>query len=499
MAIAFDATSKASGSGTSLSWSHTCTGSDLILFVSLTWSSTDTPTVTYDGVSMTGITSYSTTYTTAVYYLIAPPTGSHTISITFTNSETSIAGVASSYTSVNQTSPISNSASAENVVSVNVTATLEGSWLLGIGGASLSGGQSWTAGTGFTIRNQQISGSYAVALEDSNGIVSTGSETITINPSIGGGSFFTLGVVFAPAPLPLYWIGGTGNWSDTAHWSESSGGTSAGIIPDSSRTVTFDANSGTGTSTVDSTSNVLDIICTNYTQTLAGSASISVYGSFTLGSSMTNSYTGTLTFAATDGQLITTAGKTINSSIIFNGVGGQWTLQDSFTSTDSITITNGAFTTDGYLSSISSLSNAGTLNLSNETFSLTGTGTVWSNTGTLSAGTSTIKITDASSAAKTFSGGGATYNNLYITGSGTGAYTIDGSNTFNEFKVDTPPHTVNFTAGTTQNIQTFTVNGTAGNLMTLQSTISGSPWFLHKTTSGTVSLDYLSLQDSHAS
>jgi hypothetical protein len=35
--------------------------------------------------------------------------------------------------------------------------------------------------------------------------------------------------------------------------------------------------------------------------------------------------------------------------------------------------------------------------------------------------------------------------------------------------------------------------------MTLQSTTNGSPWYLVKSPSGTVSCDYLSLQDSHVS
>src|SRR3989304_375864 len=40
-----------------------------------------------------------------------------------------------------------------------------------------------------------------------------------------------------------YWIGGTGNWNDTAHWSETSGGAGGAVIPTSSDDVFFDANS----------------------------------------------------------------------------------------------------------------------------------------------------------------------------------------------------------------------------------------------------------------
>ena len=42
----------------------------------------------------------------------------------------------------------------------------------------------------------------------------------------------------------FYWIGGTGSWSDAGHWSFTSGGPSAGCIPDIPDNVFFDALSG---------------------------------------------------------------------------------------------------------------------------------------------------------------------------------------------------------------------------------------------------------------
>ncbi len=140
------------------------------------------------------------------------------------------------------------------------------------------------------------------------------------------------------------------------------------------------------------------------------------------------------------------------------------------------------------------------LSMGSQTVILAGSGTVLSAPGlAITPGTSTLKLTDATSSTKTFAGSNNTYYNVWITGSGTGEYTITGSNTFHDFKVDTPPHTINFQAGSIQNLETFTVNGTAGNLMTLKSTSSGSPFFLHKITPGTISCDYLSIKDSHVS
>ena len=56
-----------------------------------------------------------------------------------------------------------------------------------------------------------------------------------------------------------YWVGGTGNWSDTAHWSETSGGASGVSLPTGSDHVHFDANSGAGIATVNATAYCLDL------------------------------------------------------------------------------------------------------------------------------------------------------------------------------------------------------------------------------------------------
>jgi len=43
-----------------------------------------------------------------------------------------------------------------------------------------------------------------------------------------------------------YWVGGSGNWSNTAHWSVTSGGTGGASLPDSQTSCYFDANSFSG-------------------------------------------------------------------------------------------------------------------------------------------------------------------------------------------------------------------------------------------------------------
>ena len=48
-----------------------------------------------------------------------------------------------------------------------------------------------------------------------------------------------------------YWVGGSGNWSDTAHWSVTNGGPSGASPPGTNQFVFFESKSGSGTCTVD--------------------------------------------------------------------------------------------------------------------------------------------------------------------------------------------------------------------------------------------------------
>jgi hypothetical protein len=101
-------------------WSHTCTGSNLILIVAVQIfqdvSGTGTVTAaTYNGVAMTKVIDKlvaGTTMYTAIYYLLNPDAGAHTISMTVTGVTDDIKYEASSWTGVGG---IDNSASAGGV------------------------------------------------------------------------------------------------------------------------------------------------------------------------------------------------------------------------------------------------------------------------------------------------------------------------------------------------------------------------------------------------
>jgi hypothetical protein len=135
MAIAFDTTSKAAGDNvSSLSWSHTCTGSDRVLFVSYHSHKVNNRTVssiTYNGVGLTqvsGAQAQNGTRYVDVWYLINPASGSNTVLVTLSGGELNCGALASSYTGVDQTMAIGTAAAANGnstAPSVSVSAATD--------------------------------------------------------------------------------------------------------------------------------------------------------------------------------------------------------------------------------------------------------------------------------------------------------------------------------------------------------------------------------------
>ena len=97
-----------------------------------------------------------------------------------------------------------------------------------------------------------------------------------------------------------YWIGGTGMWSDTAHWSETSGGLGGASVPSELDDVIIDANSGNGTITLNVHPSIRSLNCNNANITIsAGSATITMNGGDWTWTAGTFSYgTSTLVWAS---------------------------------------------------------------------------------------------------------------------------------------------------------------------------------------------------------
>jgi hypothetical protein len=215
-----------------------------------------------------------------------------------------------------------------------------------------------------------------------------------------------------------------------------------------------------------------------------------------------------MTFGATSGtQLITTNAKTINFPLTIDGVGGTIRLADALLmgTTRTLTHTNGTIDLNGKTLTVGTAytTATGTKNLTFNAGTLVCpavTTTAFNNavpTGyTTTAGTGTGKISMTGATAKTFVGGGSTFN-CTLSNDGAGALTVSGSNTFTTIANGVQPTAFTFTAATTQTVTNWNVSGTAGNLVTIISSSAGVPALLSKA-SGVVSSNYLSLKDSTA-
>lgn len=198
----------------------------------------------------------------------------------------------------------------------------------------------------------------------------------------------------------------------------------------------------------------------------------------------------------------TSAAKSI-SALNINGSGITVTLADA-ANCATLTLTNGTLDLAGFTYTVttSAVTAAGTKNLTFNGGTLVcsaSSATAWNNAQptnfTTTAGTGTGIISMTGTGSKTFVGGGSTYNCTLRQGGG--SLVISGSNTFSNIENSTQPVTVQFTAGTTQTFTNFSLTGTAGNLVTINSSSAGSQATLSKS-SGTVSVNYLSIRDSNA-
>lgn len=324
-----------------------------------------------------------------------------------------------------------------------------------------------------------------------------------------------------------YWVGGTANWDGTAgtKWALTSGGAGGQAVPTSADDVFFDATSGaiTVTTPISVTNNCRDLDCTGFTGTLAftdgnifNKNTLNIYGSLTLVAGMTIiTMPNILAFKSTStGKTITSAGKNIfsnnaNDSLVnFDGIGGGWVFQDDITI--DVNLVNGTLDTNGKTVTTTQFVDTGTatrgLILGASTVLITSTDgqSSWALTSTgmtLDAGTSVLRFQNSSNGRLFIDGGGLTYNNIWLDrGASTGMVIFSGSYTFNDFKyTGTAAFSIFLMPGITLTVNTFTVSGSAGNLLTIgTANATGTPvTTTHnyvKNGGGVISSDYLNIQ-----
>lgn len=137
MAIAFDAAASSSNSGgitSSLTYTHVCTGANLVLVVGVQADSSVDPTgVTYNGISMVKANSSAVSgLLSSIWYLVNPTIGTNSVVVTFAAAHWMVSG-SMSFTGCNTSSPLDNSAvnnGSSSTPSTSITTNNAGSVLI---------------------------------------------------------------------------------------------------------------------------------------------------------------------------------------------------------------------------------------------------------------------------------------------------------------------------------------------------------------------------------
>lgn len=196
MAIAFDAQSSAQTAfGVTVSWSHTCTGSDRLLtvFVGTNGTAPAHTSVTYNSVALTKIADATTgSIRGSLWQLIAPATGENTVAVTVDGSEedTVMAG-AISFTGVHQTVP----SGTPNTATGNGTGpTVDIASAVGeiVVDGCFHGGGNTALSSGQTIRwGEEVGGGADVAA----GSTADGAASVTMSYTAGASDDWVIGGV----------------------------------------------------------------------------------------------------------------------------------------------------------------------------------------------------------------------------------------------------------------------------------------------------------------
>lgn len=420
-----------------------------------------------------------------------------TVTITSTSTSTIFIDGANTFTTLTITGP----ANKTQIVSLTANQTVSGT--LTIAGNSLTNRlliQSDTLGTARTIT------AATTTISNCDFMDITGAGAGSWSGTSIGNALGDSGITFT-TPVTRYAVV-AGNWSDTATWSSSSGGAGGSSVPLCHDTVILNASSAAGTYVADIPRLGADITCTGFTRTLTlTSTSNTVYSSLTLASGMTFTQTQYLIFRGRSSHTLTTGSKTFDYDLYFYALGGTYTLQDDLVSTSSAIVFNGTFDANdndisvtywySYPGVVALYMGSGTWTLSGPGFS--GSTTVWDFLGTtLHCETSTLVINNTTASNRTLAGNGKTYNIVRLAGAGAGSNTISGSNTIATFEsTKTNAYSILFTTGTTQTIANWNVVGSSGNVVTINSTTTGTHALVK--TGAEVRSDYLNIQHSVAS
>lgn len=318
------------------------------------------------------------------------------------------------------------------------------------------------------------------------------------------------GIVFS-APKTVYRVGTSNTWFGVSSWALTSGGSGSdsnfplgqdAIIIDNGAAPTGALILGTNNA------NIRSLDCTNRTSalTLTFTGSSNYYGDLRLSNAITTaSSSGTINFFHRNTVAsIVTAGVTVAPSVLVQALNGTVKFLDAYNSTSSISLTAGTLDANNFNITVfgftTSGTNARTLTMGSGLWTITGSAaSVWDTSTTtnltFNKDTADISITANSGSGRIFDGGGLSYNKLIFSGTSINdSTTINGANSFTEFASNrTTAYVVRF--GTNGNtIGTWSISGTPGNLVTVNSSTATVRRTFTLTNVAT-GIDYLSIKD----
>ncbi len=358
----------------------------------------------------------------------------------------------------------------------------------------------------------------------------TGPGVYTANNSIDQGNN-TSWVIPASVSRNLFWVGGSGNWSDQNHWSTTPNGAGGACIPTSSDDVYFTQYSFPSAGqavTVDVLANCRNMKWNGHAPTASGPAlnnptflstgsDISIYGSLTLIPAMNWNFNAYTHFkATTTGQTITSANQDFDLDIFFEGIGGEWILQDALVATSSsIYHNNGIFRTNNYNVTARDFDSFGVsvrqLYMGSSVFFISSTMSILGTNLILSAGTSGIKTSNLYFSSPTLTsnrlyditlslpvstlstvGGTVYFHHVKFVGGGN----IAGNNNYNKLTFS-PGKTYTLGSNQTQTVDTLDARGNNCYKIIIRSSTIGTRATISQA-SGNVICDFLDLKDQNA-
>lgn len=321
-----------------------------------------------------------------------------------------------------------------------------------------------------------------------------------------------------------YWVGGGGNWKDTPHWSESSGGAGGASVPNQSDDVFFDSNSSSGNFevTFDQSSNkCLNLNLLPSSQMVFKGGSITIYANLNhnsnviyqstagfmyinIGSDQSdtirnfdNKYTG----QTSDVIMSCNALLNLTSNVSLRSL----TVRRMKTNNFNISISN-TTTNSGRGLELLPPASQGAVELGTSTINITSNGSAFTrytgSTLAVSAQNSTFNFQNTSSSSNyTISSADTFFGTVNINpGNSPGRYIITGSNSFSALNLGR--NTNLFLGQSTQSpavisVDNITAEGTDTERVSIQSALSGRQQIIRKT-SGTVNLQYTNIRDNIA-